>query len=89
MENGRQKNFLKILWYTPKDRSIYWPYNFLVMRKRIYDYPEQFALWNYVSSMGAFLSIWVLCFPIGIVFYTLIWGKKIKEMYIHPNMYFP
>ena len=49
------------------------------MPRRYIDYPEQFALWNYVSSMGAFLSFGSFIFFIGIVFYTLIWGKKIKE----------
>ena len=49
------------------------------MPRRYIDYPEQFALWNYVSSMGAFLSFGSFLFFIGIIFYTILWGKKIKE----------
>ena len=49
------------------------------MQRRYIDYPEQFALWNYVSSMGAFLSFGSFVFFFGIVFYTILWGKKITE----------
>ena len=44
MVQGRQKNFLKILWYTPKNKSIYWPYNFLLMRKRVYNQNERIIM---------------------------------------------
>ncbi len=49
------------------------------MPRRYIDYPEAFAYWNYVSSMGAFLSFASFLFFIGIVIYTLKWGKKITE----------
>ena len=52
------------------------------MPRRYIDYPEQFALWNYVSSIGAFISFGSFLFFIGIIFYTLMWGKRItKEAY--------
>jgi cytochrome c oxidase subunit 1 len=49
------------------------------MPRRYIDYPEQFALWNYVSSIGAFISFGSFIFFFGVVFYTLIWGRKITE----------
>jgi len=49
------------------------------MPRRYIDYPEQFSLWNEVSSYGAFLSFASFLFFIGLIFYCLIWGKKIEE----------
>ena len=49
------------------------------MPRRYIDYPEQFALWNYVSSIGAFISFGSFLFFFGIIFYTLIWGRKVEE----------
>ena len=49
------------------------------MPRRYIDYPEAFAYWNYISSWGAFLSFASFIFFIGVVFYTLLWGKKITE----------
>jgi cytochrome c oxidase subunit I len=46
------------------------------MPRRISDYPEAFAGWNLVSSIGAFAAYGSTLFFIGIVFYTLVWGKK-------------
>ena len=46
------------------------------MPRRYIDYPEAFAYWNYVSSMGAFLSFASFLFFIGIIAYTLRWGAR-------------
>ncbi len=49
------------------------------MPRRYIDYPEQFSLWNEVSSWGAFLSGASLIFFMWIVWYTLTRGEKIEE----------
>ncbi|MCF3595098.1 cytochrome c oxidase subunit 1 [Rhodobacteraceae bacterium LMO-12] len=46
------------------------------MPRRYVDYPEAFAYWNEVSSWGALLSFTSLLLFIGIVFYTLLAGKR-------------
>ncbi len=47
------------------------------MPRRYIDYPDAFAYWNYVSSMGAFLSFASFLFFIGVLFYTLFAGKRV------------
>lgn len=49
------------------------------MPRRYIDYPEAFALWNQISSLGAFLSFASFLFFIGIIAYTLLAGKKIEK----------
>ena len=49
------------------------------MPRRYIDYPEQFSLWNEVSSWGAFMSGASLLFFIGVMWYTLTRGEKITE----------
>jgi cytochrome c oxidase subunit I len=49
------------------------------MPRRYIDYPEAFAYWNWFSSVGAFVSFASFLFFIGIVFYTLLWGRRITE----------
>ena len=66
------------------------------MPRRYIDYPEAYALWNEVSTYGAFLSVASFLFFIGVVFYTLYAGKRVEEPaywgehadtmeWIHPN----
>jgi cytochrome c oxidase subunit 1 len=49
------------------------------MPRRYIDYPDAFALWNQVSSWGAFLSFASFVFFIGVVFYTILAGRKVEE----------
>ena len=49
------------------------------MPRRIPDYPDAFAGWNYVSSVGSFISMGAALFFVFIVFYTLKFGKKCPQ----------
>ena len=49
------------------------------MPRRYIDYPEAFAYWNHLSSIGAFISFASFVFFIGVVFYTLFAGKRVTE----------
>jgi len=49
------------------------------MPRRYIDYPDAFATWNYVTSMGAFLSFVSFLFFIGVMVYSLKWGRKVTE----------
>jgi len=47
------------------------------MPRRIPDYPDAFAGWNYVSSIGSYISYGDMILFIFIIFHTLKFGKKI------------
>ena len=49
------------------------------MPRRYIEYNEAFAYWNWWSSIGAFISFGSFVFFIGIVFYTLFFGRKVTE----------
>jgi len=51
------------------------------MPRRYIDYPEAFATWNYVSSIGAFIAGLSLCLFVYIVWYTVTRGEKV----VNPN----
>ena len=46
------------------------------MPRRYIDYPEAFALWNQVSSYGAFLSFASFVFFFIVIIYAILAGKK-------------
>jgi cytochrome c oxidase subunit 1 len=49
------------------------------MPRRYIDYAEAFATWNYVSSLGAFLSFASFLLFIYIVWFTLTRGARVTE----------
>lgn len=51
------------------------------MPRRIPDYPDAFAYWNHISSMGSYLSAGATVLFIFIVFHTLLAGKKVGANY--------
>ena len=60
---------------------IFFPQHFLGrqgMPRRYIDYPVEFAFWNNISSIGAYISFASFLFFIGIVFYTLFAGKRVN-----------
>jgi cytochrome c oxidase subunit 1 len=81
--SGRQYNetFGKIHFWTTfiGVNLTFFPMHFLGlagMPRRIADYPDAFAGWNYVASIGAFISFASTLWFIFIVFNTLFAGKK-------------
>jgi cytochrome c oxidase subunit I len=56
------------------------------MPRRYIDYPEQFALWNLVSSTGALLSTASFVFFFGVMYWSLRYGRKVTDpMYWGPQ----
>ena len=51
------------------------------MPRRISDYPDAFAGWNYVSTIGAFISYGSTLFFIFIVFHTFLAGRRVGANY--------
>ena len=49
------------------------------MPRRYIDYPEAFAVWNYWSSIGAFISFASFVFFFGVVIYALTRGARTTE----------
>jgi cytochrome c oxidase subunit 1 len=51
------------------------------MPRRIADYPDAFAGWNHVASIGSYISAASTVFFVFIVFHTLLAGRKVGENY--------
>jgi cytochrome c oxidase subunit 1 len=49
------------------------------MPRRYPDYPDAFAGWNHVSSIGAYLGALGAVWFVGVVIYTLTSGKRVAE----------
>jgi len=63
---------------------IFFPQHFLGlagMPRRYIDYPDAYAGWNLISSIGAYISIASTVFFIGVAIYTLYAGRKVGENY--------
>ena len=46
------------------------------MPRRVPDYPDAFIPWNYISSIGSYISFSSVIFFVIIIFHTLKYGKK-------------
>lgn len=61
---------------------VFFPQHFLGlagMPRRIPDYPDMYAGWNYVSSVGAAITGVSVIVWLGIAIYTLGWGRKAES----------
>src|SRR5487761_1691528 len=86
--SGRQYNetFGKIHFWTTfiGVNLTFFPMHFLGlagMPRRISDYPDAFAGWNMVASIGAFISGASTLFFVFIIFHTLLAGRKVGANY--------
>ncbi len=60
----------------------FFPQHFLGLQgmpRRYPDYPEAFAYWNHISSIGAFISAAATVWFIGVAIYTLTAGRKAAD----------
>ena len=58
----------------------FFPQHFLGLQgmpRRYPDYPEAFAYWNHISSLGAYISYSSTLFFVGVAIYTFFAGKRI------------
>ncbi|MFI0394790.1 cytochrome c oxidase subunit I [Paracoccus jiaweipingae] len=60
---------------------IFFPQHFLGrqgMPRRYIDYPVEYAFWNNISSIGAYIAFASFVFFIGVVFWTLFAGRRVN-----------
>ncbi|HEV7997914.1 MAG TPA: cytochrome c oxidase subunit I [Stellaceae bacterium] len=55
------------------------------MPRRIAEYPDAFAGWNFVASIGAYISYAATLFFVFIVFHTLFFGRRVGANYWGPG----
>ena len=63
---------------------IFFPQHFLGLQgmpRRYIDYPDAFAGWNYVSSVGAYISFASTMFFLAVLLYTLVAGRRVEANY--------
>jgi cytochrome c oxidase subunit 1 len=63
---------------------IFFPQHFLGLQgmpRRIPDYPDAFAGWNMISSIGAYISFGSTIFFVFVAIYTLMAGRKVPGNY--------
>ena len=51
------------------------------MPRRYIDYADGFAGWNYVSSIGSYISFASTLFFIGVLIYTVKYGRRVEANY--------
>jgi len=51
------------------------------MPRRYIDYPDALAGWNAVSSFGAYFSFASTLFFVGMLIYTINWGRRVGDNY--------
>jgi cytochrome c oxidase subunit 1 len=86
--SGRQYNefFGQIHFWTTfiGVNLTFFPMHFLGlagMPRRIADYPDAFAGWNHIASIGSYISAASTVWFIFVVFHTLLAGKKVGANY--------
>ncbi len=66
----------------------FFPQHFLGLQgmpRRYIDYPDAYAGWNQVSSIGAYISFASTLFFVGVLLYTLIAGRRVAANYWGPS----
>ena len=70
---------LHFWWMFIGSNITFFPQHFLGlagMPRRYIDYSVEFAYWNYISSIGAFISFGSFLFFIGLIFWSLAYGRR-------------
>ena len=63
---------------------IFFPQHFLGLQgmpRRVPDYPDAYAFWNNISSIGAYIAFASTVFFVFVAIYTVIWGRRVGDNY--------